>query len=329
VRALIVNGGNPVAAWPDQVKSLKAMEEIELLIVIDHRMSQTAEFADYIFAPRLSLERADVPPFMDRWFREPYACYTEAVLEPQGDLLNDWEVYWEIAERMGFEITLPGGSLPTGDRPTDDQVLDIVYAKSRVPMDTIRAHAGQVLPDRKITVLPADADAGGRFQVALADHMEELAAVRNEKTSAEIVTGFDPEVHSFRLISRRLKTHLNSLGGEIPGLAKKTPTNYAYMNPADMYDLGVEDDGLVKIASPHAELIGVVMSDASVRRGVVSMSHSWGSATGTDEKVRDIGAPTNRLIDVENGYCHITGQAIQSAIPVSVMAVTEDALVVV
>jgi hypothetical protein len=33
------------------------------------------------------------------------------------------------------------------------------------------------------------------------------------------------------------------------------------------------------------------------------------------------------LIDVENGYCHITGQAIQSAIPVSVIAVTDDALI--
>jgi len=327
VRALIVNGGNPVAAWPDQVKSIKAMENIELLIVIDHRMTQTAEFADYIFAPRLSLERSDVPPFMDRWFREPYACYTEAVLEPEGDLLNDWEVYWEIAERLGVEITLPGGAIPSGDRPTDDEVLDLVYANSRVPMDEIRANAGKVLNQHKITVSPADENAAGRFQVGLADHLEELAVVRQETTGAELIAGFDPEVHTYRLISRRLKSHLNSLGREIPGLAKKTPTNYAYINPADMAELGVEDDGLVRIASPHAELIGVAMSDASVRRGVVSMAHSWGSSTGTDEKVRDIGAPTNRLIDVENGYCPITGQAIQSAIPISVVAVSEDALV--
>ena len=55
-----------------------------------------------------------------------------------------------------------------------------------------------------------------------------------EATSAELIRGYDPEVHTFRLISRRLKTHLNSLGGEIPGLASKTSTNYAYMNPADM-----------------------------------------------------------------------------------------------
>ena len=99
------------------------------------------------------------------------------------------------------------------------------------------------------------------------------------------------------------------------------------MHPADMDDLGVADEGLVRIASPHASLIGVVKQAPDVRRGVISMAHSWGSSTGTDEKVRDIGSPTNRLIDVENGYCPITGQAIQSAIPVSVELVSEEALV--
>lgn len=331
VRALIVNGGNPVAAWPDQAKSLDAMEALELLVVIDHRMTQTADFADYVFAPRLSLERADVPPFMDRWFRQPYACYTPAVVEPEGDLLNDWEVYWEIAERLGVEITLPGGPIPhrngDGSRPTDDEVLDLVYAKSRVPLDEVRAKNGTLVPEHAITIAPADPDASGRFQLALSDHMEELSDVRNETTSAEVMRGFDPEVHTFRLISRRLKSHLNSLGGELPGLQRKNSTNYAYMNPADMDDLGIADDDLVKIASPHAELVGVVKGAPDVRRAVISMAHSWGSSTGTDEKVRDIGSPTNRLIDVENGYCTITGQAIQSAIPVSVEPISESALV--
>jgi anaerobic selenocysteine-containing dehydrogenase len=163
--------------------------------------------------------------------------------------------------------------------------------------------------------------------VALEDHLAELAAVRSQRSSAETLAGYDPAVHRFRLISRRLKTHLNSLGGELGVLRAKVPTNYAYMHPEDLADLGVADEGLVRITSPYASLIGVAKAAPDVRRGVVSMAHSWGSTTGTDEKVRDIGAPTNRLIDVDNGYCTITGQAVQSAIPVSVEAVSEDALV--
>lgn len=326
VRALIVNGGNPVAAWPDQAKTLEAMAALDLLVVLDHRMTQTAEFADYVIAPRLALERADVPPFMDRWFSAPYACYTPAVVEAAGDQLNDWEFYWELAERLGVSIKLAGGPMPSGSRPSDDEVLDLIYATSRVPLDVIRARSGSVLWEHAVVVAPPDPSAAGRFHIALADHMDELEAIRRESTSAEIVRGFDPAVHTFRLISRRMKSHLNSLGGELPGLRRKAATNHAFMHPDDLAELGVADEGLVRISSPHASLIGVAKPAADVRRGVVSMAHSWGSHTGTDEKVRDIGAPTNRLIDVENGYCAISGQAIQSSIPVSVEPLDDDQL---
>jgi anaerobic selenocysteine-containing dehydrogenase len=304
------------------------MEALDLLVVIDHRMTQTAEFADYILPPRLSLERADVPPFMDRWFREPYACYTAAVIEePEGDLLNDWEVFWEIAERLGVELNLAGGPIPSGGpRPSDDDVLDLIYANSRVPFSEVRARNGQVLPEIKVTIEAAD-DNAGRFHLALEDHVAELAEVRTQTSGAERMAGYDPGVHTFRLVSRRLKTHLNSLGGELSGLNRKNPTNYAYMNPDDMADLGLATEDLVEITSPRASLIGVAKESPDLRRGVVSMAHSWGAAALTDEKVRDVGAPTNRLIDVENGYDPITGQAIQSAIPVSVVPVPEAALV--
>ncbi|MDP6145170.1 MAG: molybdopterin-dependent oxidoreductase [Acidimicrobiales bacterium] len=327
IKALISNGGNPVAAWPDQARSLEAMEALDLLVAIDHRMTQTAQFADYILPPRLSLERADVPPFMDRWFRAPYACYTKAVIDqPEGDLLNDWEVYWEIAERLGIQIELPGGAIPSGERPSDDEILDLVYANSLVPFDEIREKNGQVLEHLRQQIDSADPDSSGRFHLALEDHLSELAEIQGQQTSAERVTGFDPDVHTFRLVSRRLKTHLNSLGGELSALNKKTPTNYSYMNPDDMEDLNIKDEDLVIIASPRSSLTGVAKAAKDIRRGVISMAHSWGSASTSDEKVRDIGAPTNRLIDVENGFDPITGQAIQSAIPVSVALFEEESI---
>lgn len=327
IRALFSNGGNPVAAWPDQTRSLQAMETLDLLVAIDHRMTQTAQFADYVLPPRLSLERSDVPPFMDRWFRSPYACYTPAIIEnPEGDLLNDWEVYWEIAERLGIEIELPGGKIPHSERPSDDDVLELVYAESLVPFDEIRSNNGQVMEHLRQEINPADPDAGGQFHIALDDHMQELQEISQQLTSAERITGFDPNVHTFRLISRRLKTHLNSLGGELSALNKKNPTNYAFMNPDDMEELSIKNEDLILISSPRASLTGVVKGAPDIRRGVISMAHSWGAASATDEKVRDIGAPTNRLIDVENGFDPITGQAIQSAIPVSVEPLHEDAL---
>jgi anaerobic selenocysteine-containing dehydrogenase len=319
VRALIVSGGNPVVAWPDQELTLRAMQDLELLVVIDHRMSATAEHADYVLASTLSLERADVPHLMDRWFRAPYTNYTEAVLERDGDVINEWEVFWELARRLGSTLPLAGGDAPMDARPSDDDMIDLAYAGSRMPLDEVRANRRTVHPERAIIVQPADADATARFQVAPADLMAELAEVRRERTGADVFAGFDPARYPYRLVSRRLKHALNSLGPELPGLARKGgTTNRAYVNPLDAGELGVVDGNLIEITSPRASLVGVVEVAADVRRGVISMAHSWGGSSLTDEKVRDIGAPTNRLVSTSDGYDPVTGMVVQSAIPIAV-----------
>ncbi|GIR36320.1 MAG: hypothetical protein CM15mP49_17050 [Actinomycetota bacterium] len=87
VRALIVSGGNPVQAWPDQHKTLKALSDLELLVVIDHRMTATAQLADFVIAPRLQLEREDVPNVMDRRFPAVYTNYAERVIYTDDDVL--------------------------------------------------------------------------------------------------------------------------------------------------------------------------------------------------------------------------------------------------
>jgi len=57
---------------------------------------------------------------------------------------------------------------------------------------------------------------------------------------------------------------------------------------------------------------------------VISMAHSWGTGSLTDERVRAVGTPTNRLVTTKDGFDAVTGQAIQSAIPVAVRRVTDD-----
>lgn len=122
----------------------------------------------------------------------------------------------------------------------------------------------------------------------------------------------------FRLVSRRLKHVLNSTGTELPGLARKGTTNPAYMHPDDLDELGLQPGDIVEITSLQASLLGVVSAAPDVKRGVVSMAHSWGGRSLTDEKVRDIGAPTSRLVSTDVGHDPVTGMVVSSAIPVAV-----------
>ena len=316
VRALIVCGGNPVVAFPDQRLTIEAMKALELLVVIDHRMTPSADLAHYVIPARLQLERADLPLVMDRRFVKPYVNYSPVVLEPHGDVLSEWEVFAGIAARIGTTMPMPGGPLPL-DCSDDEIVLDHAFALGRMPMDEIRDRRGTVVEDRAIRVVEADAGATARFAVAPPDVVAELAEVLAESTGSVTLAGFDAERYPFRLISRRLKHVLNSQGRETPGLARVGSTNFAYLHPDDLSEIGVSPGELVEITSPSGSIVGVAEASETLSRGVVSMSHSWGGAP-EDDDVRRHGVPTNRLCTVSSGYDRLNGMAVQSAIPVAV-----------
>lgn len=138
--------------------------------------------------------------------------------------------------------------------------------------------------------------------------------------------GEDVSEFPFRLVSRRLKHVLNSTGTELPGLARKGTTNPAYMHPDDVADLGLESGDIVEIRSLRAAVHGVVEAAEDVKRGVVSMAHSWGGTSLTDEKVRDIGTPTSRLVSVDAAHDPVTGMVVSSAIPVAVQKATTEGI---
>ena len=320
VRALISVGGNPVGAWPDQLKTIEAMKRLDLNVSIDIKMSQTAKMADYVIAPKLSLERPDLTVLTDSWYPAPYAHHTPAMVEAEDDVIEEWEFFWGIAHRLNTEINLPGGPLPMDAKPTTEQVLDVVAARSRIPLDRIReADGGAIFDDGEaVRVAAKEAGTDARLDAAPPDLAEELREVRAEPLVDG--AGYLPgEEFTHRLISRRMREFYNSSGRDIAGLtARDGGTNPAFMNPRDGAEHGIEDGAVVEIESSRATILGVAAFSDDVPSGVISMAHSWGDVPEMDAQVRSIGGSTNRLVNNEEAYDPITGMARQSAIPVNV-----------
>jgi len=131
VRALIVLGGNPVAAFPDQARTIRALRELELLVVVDPFMTPTAQLADYVIAPTLSLERADITTLMDTWYPEAYAMYTPAVAEPPEGTLEEWAFLWELAHSPAARSICQGGPAPTRFWRTSPAMRGFRWPRSR------------------------------------------------------------------------------------------------------------------------------------------------------------------------------------------------------
>ena len=100
---------------------------------------------------------------------------------------------------------------------------------------------------------------------------------------------------------------LNSVGVDEPEQTRGVTTNPAFLHPEDLAALGLEPGDLVEIRSARAAIPAIVEADAHLRRGLVSMTHSWGDRPERDADVRAIGANTGRLTSVDDDYERYTG----------------------
>ena len=340
IRALICVGSNPVAAWPDQLKTVRAMESLDLLVTLDMKMSATSKFADYVIAPKLSLEvpgisvssEAIEQTYVAHGYPEPYAQYTPAIVDPPpgADVIEEWEFFYGLSQRMGFSLTCYPIRAETGvlrenrsafeldmtKRPSTDEVLDGLMNGSRIPLDEVRRHPhGKIFDDLEVRVGPADPDANARLDVGNEDMLAELASIRD----AGLEDGQDSQF-PFRLISRRLPNVYNSSGRDIAKLNGRRPYNPAFLHPDDLLSLGLSKGDVVEISSAHASILGVAEPAPEVRRGVISMAHCFGDIpeTETKEALREIGSNTSRLVSNEDVFDPHTGIPRMSAIPVAI-----------
>ena len=117
VRALISCGGNPASAWPGQRAVVDALRGLELLIQVDPWMSNTSRLADYVIAPTMALEVADMTQHLDGMTQlsigyglvDSYAQHTAAVADPPpgSEVVEEWKFFFGLAREMGLELQLP------------------------------------------------------------------------------------------------------------------------------------------------------------------------------------------------------------------------------
>ena len=333
VRALICNGGNPAVAFPDQEKVVRALGSLDLLVCLDVHMGATPQLADYVFGCKLSLEKPDYTRHLEWYFPTPFAQYTPAILEADGDVIDEWELFWGLAHRMRVPLEL--GRAPLGPpvanprpvdidvKPTTDELMEIEAADARIPLAEVKRYpSGHVFEAARMTIAPRNSDAA-RFDLAPPLFLEDLARVAAEPVVAG--GGYRPGEHyTHRLASRRLRQVFNSTGVHLAELNRRGPGNPAYINPADMVTIGLADGDLVEIISEHGRIVGVARADDGLLAGVVSMAHAWGALPGDDDVVdhQEAGACTNRLVANDSDFEPLIGQCRQSAIPVNLRPAT-------
>jgi molybdopterin-containing oxidoreductase family molybdopterin binding subunit len=97
IKSVFVAFGNWINQLPDQNRLLhEALPKLELLVVADHFMTETARFADYVLPAATFFEREDMVKGPG-----PYIQYQPAIVAPRGECRSDFEIAAELAKRLG------------------------------------------------------------------------------------------------------------------------------------------------------------------------------------------------------------------------------------
>lgn len=304
MRALICVGGNPALALPDAERTLAALGALELLIVIDPRLTATARRADVVFAPTLQYERPDHTGLLERLFQRPYAHATPVIVSPplDADVFDDAQVLLSLADRLGLRLELNGQLIVPGAPVSADSLLAMVANKSAVPLATINALAGGTIVEGGIqTVQPGRGDA--HFQLLPNDVASELAAL---EMAGQPTTGGG----SLKLIVRRHREVMNSTGTDLAATATRIPVNTAFCHRTDLIQRGLTDGDLVRVGRNNRTVLAHVATDDAVRPGSVSLAHCWPGADGSAHA-------TNVLVDADAGAQSINRMPLMTGIEVT------------
>lgn len=332
IRALLCIGGNPVLAWPDQSRTERALQALDLLMVSDFRVTATAELAHFVVPPPLTLEMAGNTQMVEwlkyigvtRGMSVPWAQHTPALVAPPegADLMDEGNLLFRLAQGLGLDLTLnfasglgPHVEAPlrsvaldmTGPTPGIEDLFDLACADARVPLAQVRRHPHGILFDLSaLRVAPAEPDMDARMELGDATMMADLSTV--------LCSGPDLAPDELLLICRRVNNAMNSVGQNLPALG--AATNPLAMHPADMAARGLSEAEKVQVVGRQGRLVCGVVADPSLLPGTVSLSHGFGGRltgqTGT-------GASVAQLIGLDEMDA-ITGMPRMTALAVRVVS---------
>ena len=196
VKALFVVGGNPMLSWPNQAKTRRALESLDLLVAVDPQLSATARMAHYVIGPRFGFETPAVTfgnegittYGLSLGYQEPYAQYQPQLVEPPpgSEVFEDWRIFYELGRAMGLQLAYRGHAFDMVNAPTTDALLEQFVGRSRVPLAQIKQYPhGHLFPDPQPLAAAREEAWPYRLELGHPAMLRELAEVESALPHAD------------------------------------------------------------------------------------------------------------------------------------------------
>jgi anaerobic selenocysteine-containing dehydrogenase len=296
IEAVVVYNSNPVAVAPESVKVVSGFVRDDLFtVVLEHFMTDTADYADYVLPATTQLEHLDVHSS----YGHTYAVLNEQAIEPLGESKPNTQIFRELAAHMGFTDGCFSDS--------DEAMARVAFAK-HVDFDELRKRGWVKMP------IPDAPFAQGNFPTAsgrclidapglgVPDHVPNYESAQS---TPELAQRFP-----LAMISPPARNFLNSTFVNVKSLRDIEAEPLLEMHTDDAQPRGIRGGETVRVFNQRGEYRCKVKVSARARPGVVNGMGIWWRKLGpngtnvnevTHQRLTDIGrAPAfyDCLVDV-------------------------------
>jgi len=251
LKALYIMGENPLLSDPDLHHVEKALKKLELLVVQDIFLTETAKLGHVVLPGVSFAEKDGTFTSTDRRVQR-----VRKAIDPLGDAKQDWQIISLLAQKMGgldFRYGSPEEIFNEMAKLTPIY-QGITYEK--IEKDGIQWPCRSA-EDRGTPFLHKDQFTKGKgsfFPISFKEPAEQI----------------DQE-YPFWLTTGRMGFHYHTktMTGVSPSLQKEAEEGYVEVNPFDAAQLGIEEGELVKVVSRRGEIQTKARLTFGVSRNIV------------------------------------------------------------
>jgi len=286
----IVYATNLLAALPDQKKTLDAIKNLELLVVIDTMPAELAGYADVVLPECTYLERYDI--LRNSPMREAYIALRMPATEPMYDSKPGWWIAKELANKLGI-----GSFFPYKDI---EEMLDWQLSKLGSSLNEMKKIGIKKLPEYN-SKLFFDQDEDVEFSTS--SGKIELYSAIFEEHGYDPVPVYKPHPEPpegyYRLNYGRAPMHTFSRTANNPNLTDLMDENTLWINPRAAAEWSLKNDQYIWLKNQDDVISSFpikVRITERIRWDSVYMVHGFGQTNKNYRRSYGKGASDTELI---------------------------------
>lgn len=268
LKALLLCGGNPVNTNPNVKNVKKAFQSLDLLVVRDLFMTETAALADYVLPAASFLERSEIHTYSDQqWVALSHRVFTIP------EVVDEYTFWRDLSHRLGFgEKYFPWRN--------EDEVNTWLLGPAGLSLEDFKAHpeGKEYTPlrygkyEEKSLSTPS-----GKLECT-SSYLEELGypPLPVYKPPFYVVEKKD-EYPYLCITGARKRVYLHSRYRNIPRFRKIYSRGEIEIHPGDARALQVREGEYLRVTSEVGalELPVKIVGEADILPGIIQITHGW------------------------------------------------------